>query len=188
WLTQMGWDASIIGPDVVAPTEAVIPAARRPALPDLGGAAIGVGELAAAPASWTIVDLSRSPAYKTGHIPAAHFVLASRFATDLTRLPGEGPIVLVSADGAEAAFALADARAATKRELRVLSGGTRAWTDAGHALDTERQSWISTPDDVYKRPYEGTDNATAAMQAYIDWELQLVAQLANDSVSNFHVV
>ncbi|MGY4303123.1 rhodanese-related sulfurtransferase [Bradyrhizobium sp. USDA 4369] len=188
WLTQMGWDASIIGPDVVAPTETVIPAARRPALPDLGGAAIDVAELAADTASWTIVDLSRSPAYKAGHIPAAHFVLASRFATDLARLPGDGPIVLVSADGAEAAFALADARAATERELRVLSGGTRAWTDAGHALDTERQSWISTPDDVYKRPYEGTDNATAAMQAYIDWELQLVAQLANDSVSNFHVV
>jgi len=26
------------------------------------------------------------------------------------------------------------------------------------------------------------------MQAYIDWELHLVAQLANDSISNFHVV
>jgi hypothetical protein len=26
------------------------------------------------------------------------------------------------------------------------------------------------------------------MQAYIDWELHLIAQLANDSVSNFHVV
>ncbi|MGJ4995363.1 rhodanese-like domain-containing protein [Bradyrhizobium sp. HKCCYLS3077] len=188
WLTQMGWDASIIGPDVVAPTATEIPAPCRPALPEIGDAAIDVARLAADRAAWTIVELTRSPNYKAGHIPGAHFVLASRFATDLRKLPGDGPIVLASADGAEAAFALAEARSATSRQVRVLDGGTRAWTIAGHALETDRQSWISTPDDVYKRPYEGTDNATEAMQAYIDWELQLVAQLANDSVSNFHVV
>jgi len=188
WLKQMGWDVAIVGPDVVAPAESERRAPRRPPLPELGAAAIGVAELAAEPTAWTIVDLTRSPSYKAGHLPGAHFVLASRFRGDLAKLPGSGAIVLTSDDGAEAAFALNDARAATPREVRVLSGGTRAWTAAGHALETERQSWISTPDDVYKRPYEGTDNATAAMQAYIDWELQLVAQLANDSVSNFHVV
>jgi len=48
--------------------------------------------------------------------------------------------------------------------------------------------WASQPDDVYKRPYEGTDSQESAMQAYIDWELQLVAQLANDGISRFHVV
>jgi len=188
WLKQMGWDVAIVGPDVVAPAESERRAPRRPPLPELGAAAIGVAELAADPTAWTIVDLTRSPSYKAGHLPGAHFVLASRFRGDLAKLPGSGAIVLTSDDGAEAAFALNDARAATPREVRVLSGGTRAWTAAGHALETERQSWISMPDDVYKRPYEGTDNATAAMQAYIDWELQLVAQLANDSVSNFHVV
>ncbi|CCD96903.1 putative thiosulfate sulfurtransferase [Bradyrhizobium sp. ORS 375] len=188
WLTQMGWDASVIGTDVVAPTEGAPQPTQRPALPNLGAAAIDVAEVAARPTAWTIVDLSRSPSYKSGHIPGAHFVLASRFATDLAKLPGDGPIMLTSSDGAEAAFALADARTATSRELRVLAGGTAAWTAARHALETERHAWISTPDDVYKRPYEGTDNAAEAMQAYIDWELQLVAQLANDSVSNFHVV
>ncbi|CCD99137.1 rhodanese-like domain-containing protein [Bradyrhizobium sp. STM 3809] len=188
WLTQMGWDAAIVGPDVVAPTEVEPRAPRRPPLPDIGAAAIDVAELVARAAGWTIVDLTRSPGYKSGHIPGAHFVLASRFAADLARLPGDGGLVLTSSDGAEATFALADARTATSRELRVLDGGTRAWTSAGHALEADRQSWISTPDDVYKRPYEGTDNAAEAMQAYIDWELQLVAQLANDSVSNFHVV
>ena len=188
WLTQMGWDASIVGPDVVAPTETAVAGPRRPPLPDVGAAAIDVAGLAVHEPAWTIVDLSRSPGYKAGHIPGAHFVLASRFSGDLAKLPGNGAIVLTSHDGAETAFALGDARAATPREVRVLSGGTRAWTAAGHVLETERQSWISTPDDVYKRPYEGTDNASAAMQAYIDWELQLVAQLANDSVSNFHVV
>lgn len=188
WLKQMGWEVSVVGPDVVAATETEIRAARRPPLPQLGEATISAEQLAADAAAWTIVDLTRSPSYKAGHIPGAHFVLASRFANDLAKLPGSSAIVLTSDDGAEAAFALADARAATPREVRVLSGGTRAWTAAGHALETERQSRISPADDVYKRPYEGTDNAAEAMQAYIDWELQLVAQLANDSVSNFHVV
>ncbi|WP_315718213.1 MULTISPECIES: rhodanese-like domain-containing protein [unclassified Bradyrhizobium] len=188
WLKQMGWDVAVVGPDVVGTTETEIRAARRPPLPQLGDAAISAEQLAADAAAWTIVDLTRSPSYKAGHIPGAHFVLASRFSSDLVKLPGDGPIVLTSDDGAEAAFALADARAATTRELRALTGGTRAWTAAGHVLESDRSSWISHADDVYKRPYEGTDNAAEAMQAYIDWELQLVAQLANDSVSNFHVV
>jgi len=189
WLKQMGWDVAIVGPDVVAPTEKDMPIARRPALPDVGAAVISVDELAGNPAAaWSVVDLSRSPAYSAGHIPGAHFVLASRFVDDLAKLPGDGAIVLTSDDGAEAYFALADARAATSRTVRVLSGGTRAWTASSRPLEHERRSFISTPDDVYKRPYEGTDNAAEAMQAYIDWELQLVAQLANDSISNFHVV
>jgi hypothetical protein len=115
-------------------------------------------------------------------------MLASRFADDLARLPGDGPIVLTSNDGVEALFALTDASAATQRDVVVLTRGTRSWIESGQALTQDHQSWISVPDDVYKRPYEGTDNATAAMQAYIDWELHLVAQLANDSVCNFHVV
>jgi rhodanese-related sulfurtransferase len=188
WLTQMGWDAAIVGPDVVAPTETEMPIARRPALPDISTAAISVDDLASDPAAWTIVDLSRSPVYTAGHIPAAHFVLASRFTEDLAKLPGDGAIVLTSDDGAEACFALADAMAATTRSVRVLGGGTRAWIASGRQLERKPPSFISRPDDVYKRPYEGTDNAAEAMQAYIDWELQLVAQLANDSVSNFHVV
>jgi rhodanese-related sulfurtransferase len=39
WLKQMGWDAAIIGPDVIAPTERNLPTPRRPALPDIGAAA-----------------------------------------------------------------------------------------------------------------------------------------------------
>ena len=48
---------------------------------------------------------------------------------------------------------------------------------------------LSTPiTDVYKRPYEGTDNAADAMQAYLDWEYGLVAQLARDGTHGFFVI
>lgn len=44
------------------------------------------------------------------------------------------------------------------------------------------------PEGRYKRPYEGTDNAAAAMQAYLDWEFGLVDQLARDGTHGFHVI
>jgi hypothetical protein len=40
----------------------------------------------------------------------------------------------------------------------------------------------------YKRPYEGTDNAQAAMQAYLDWEFGLVDQLRRDGTHGFVVI
>ena len=43
-------------------------------------------------------------------------------------------------------------------------------------------------DGRYKRPYEGTDNKAAAMQAYLDWEYGLVAQLERDGTHGFYVI
>lgn len=40
----------------------------------------------------------------------------------------------------------------------------------------------------YKRPYEGTDNKAAAMQAYLDWEYGLVEQLRRDGTHGFVVI
>lgn len=40
----------------------------------------------------------------------------------------------------------------------------------------------------YRRPYEGTDNPAAAMQAYLDWEYGLVDQLARDGTHGFFVI
>jgi len=40
----------------------------------------------------------------------------------------------------------------------------------------------------YRRPYEGTDAPAEAMQAYLDWEFGLVAQLAADGTHNFRVL
>jgi rhodanese-related sulfurtransferase len=40
----------------------------------------------------------------------------------------------------------------------------------------------------YRRPYEGTDAPAEAMQAYLDWEFGLVAQLARDGTHHFKVI
>ncbi|MET0344598.1 MAG: rhodanese-like domain-containing protein [Polyangiales bacterium] len=40
----------------------------------------------------------------------------------------------------------------------------------------------------YRRPYEGTDNPRAAMEAYLEWEYGLVAQLERDGTHGFFVI
>jgi hypothetical protein len=42
--------------------------------------------------------------------------------------------------------------------------------------------------DVYQRPYEGTGVDPTAMQAYLDWEYGLVAQLERDGTHGFTVL
>ena len=44
------------------------------------------------------------------------------------------------------------------------------------------------PHGRYKRPYEGTDNMAAAMEAYLQWEYGLVAQLERDGSHGFFVI
>jgi rhodanese-related sulfurtransferase len=44
------------------------------------------------------------------------------------------------------------------------------------------------PSHRYRRPYEGTNVDTAAMQAYLDWEYGLVEQLRRDGTHGFFVI
>jgi hypothetical protein len=44
------------------------------------------------------------------------------------------------------------------------------------------------PSHRYRRPYEGTDVDTGAMQAYLDWEFGLVEQLRRDDSHGFFVI
>lgn len=186
WLKQMGWDVSVLRPNSLACDETGLRPPKRPPLP-AGMKTVSLEELHGE-RSVTVVDLAPSPVYRAGHIPAAHFVIASRFREDFAKLPGEGAITLTSPDGELALRSVEFARACTKRPVRALQGGTAAWLRDGGTLEDDRHSWISPLIDRYKRPYEGTDNAREAMQGYIDWEHQLIAQMANDGISRFHVI
>ncbi|PWB82269.1 MAG: sulfurtransferase [Methylocystaceae bacterium] len=184
WLVQLGWEVFVLRPEAKPANETGAPAPRRRSAPTFGDGLVSAQELAARRENVLIADLARSPVYRAGHIAGAYWAAAAHLERDLAALPGDEAIVLTSPDGDVALDNLERARRGVKREILALAGGTRAFGP----LTGENPQWISEPDDVYKRPYEGTDNAREAMQAYIDWELQLVAQLANDGVSNFHVV
>jgi hypothetical protein len=69
-------------------------------------------------------------------------------------------------------------------EVFVLDGGYDG------ALDVRPPLVLPKPDPShrYRRPYEGTDVNTSAMQAYLDWEYGLVDQLRCDATHGFFVI
>jgi hypothetical protein len=68
-------------------------------------------------------------------------------------------------------------------DVFVLDGGFDGQLETGATALPPRG-----PEGRYKRPYEGTDNPAAAMQAYLDWEYGLVDQLARDGTHGFVVI
>jgi len=188
WLAQMGWDVYVLDAPAEAFLETGPVASTRPAPPPVR--TIGADDLAGrlAGSQATVVDLGPSPAHRRGHIPGAWFAIRARLATDLPAVEIVGDVVLTSPDDALARFSAPEVEALTGRPPLVLEGGTQAWTAAGHPLETGLTHAASQPEDVYRRPYEGTDNAPAAMQAYLDWEFGLVDQLARDGTHGFFVI
>jgi rhodanese-related sulfurtransferase len=69
-------------------------------------------------------------------------------------------------------------------ETYVLEGGYDG------ALEVGPPEVLPKPDPSrrYRRPYEGTEVATRAMQAYLDWEYGLVEQLRRDATHGFFVI
>jgi hypothetical protein len=69
-------------------------------------------------------------------------------------------------------------------ETCVLDGGYDGALEIAPPLDWPRPD----PSHRYRRPYEGTDVDTGAMQAYLDWEYGLVDQLRRDATHGFFVI
>ena len=191
WLAQMGWDVLALDGLQPADLTATGPSEpNRPPAPD--AVVIGPQDLATCLAKTpvTLIDLAPSPAYRRGHIPGAAFAIRSRLDDALAALTAaeRGRLVFTSPDGALARLAAPEIEALTGRAPTVLAGGNDAWRAAGLPVEAGEGRALSPFEDVYRRPYEGTDNAAAAMQAYLDWEFGLVAQLERDSTHGFFVI
>ncbi|KPC55031.1 rhodanese-like domain-containing protein [Amantichitinum ursilacus] len=187
WLAQMNWTVWVL--DGVAAKAFSETGARVPLRPAVGNVAritprqvqpqLQNGRV-------VLVDLSPSPRYRKGHIAGAWFAL--RTGLEHADLPAAEHYVLTSTDGVLAAYAAAEHPTLHGARVSVLDGGNQAWLDAKLPLETENARYASAAEDVYRRPYEGTDNAVAAMQAYLDWEYGLVAQLGIDGTHGFKVL
>lgn len=188
WLAQMGWEVYVLegGFDADLETRAWRPA--LPPLPDVSTISAGDLQARLEHQNVTVLDVGPSPAYRRGHIPGAWFAIRSRLSEAFDRLPPDRDFVLTSPDGALARLAAEDLAELTGRAPLVLEGGTSAWTAARLPLEDGLAHAASAPEDVYRRPYEGTDNAAEAMQAYLDWEFGLVDQLARDGAHGFYVI
>ncbi|MDR0258571.1 MAG: rhodanese-related sulfurtransferase [Comamonas sp.] len=193
WLAQMGWEVHVLDgltpedfqdrnpsaqphPEPAHPVRWITPQALAETL-----AASAAGHIA-------VVDLTSSANHVQAHIPGAWFVLRTDLAAALARIPTAQRYVLTCSSSLLARHAVQEFAQATGASIEVLEGGTQAWADAGLPLESGAQHLASPRTDRYRRPYEGTDNAHAAMQAYLDWEFGLVEQLARDGTHGFRVI
>lgn len=193
WLAQLGWDVWVLD-GASAADFSVRGAAPRP-LPEPGQTrpTISARQLAqrlqpGPDTSIAILDFSTNANYTRHHLPGAWFLLRSELALALTQIPPAKLYIVTSEDGLLAAYAAADLAALTQADVLVLEGGNQAWAEAGLPLEHGEGHAASPRIDRYRRPYEGTDNPREAMQAYLDWEFGLVAQLARDGTHGFQVI
>ena len=98
--------------------------------------------------------------------------------------PVRGARILLTDDKGVRADMTASWLAQMGWEVYVREGGY------GGALEIGPPRVLPKPDPAlrYRRPYEGTDVAEGAMQAYLDWEYGLVDQLARDGSHGFFVI
>ena len=137
-----------------------------------------------------VIDVGSSAEYVKAHIPGAWWILRSRMKEDFQRVHKANRYVVTSQNGRAAQFAAQTLKSCVKShvDVLVLEGGTQAWISEGFSTQ-QGDSYLASPKiDRYQRPYEGTNNSQAAMQAYLDWEFGLVDQLARDGTHGFNVI
>ena len=140
-----------------------------------------------------VIDVSPSATYAARHISGAWFAIRAQLPQSLARIPSAQRYVVTGEDPLLAAFAAQDLRAlvgqrAQGADVFALAGGNEAWRAAGLTMESGGERYAVPPVDRYRRPYEGTAAPVQAMQAYLDWEFGLVAQLQRDGTHCFSVI
>ncbi len=111
--------------------------------------------------------------------------MRTALAGPIASLPAHDVLVLTSEDGLLARYAVAEAAPLTSALVMVLDGGNAAWRDAGLPLVTGEDGLEEAPVDAFLRAYDCTTNVEQAMQAYLDWEVDLIRRLDEDGTLPF---
>ncbi len=187
WLVQLGW------PDVFVLKGGIgaAPASARTSGPPGEDAPETKAETISAAAVKSladplILDCSGSVRHRKGHIPGALWLLRSRVDWNALRKRAIGKTLVVTGDDAGlCALLAADIQTELGASVSVLEGGAETWVAAGGALETGLEPVLSPVEDAYYRPYDRDHGVEQAMQAYLDWEIALVDQLARDGTLRF---
>ena len=190
WLAQMAWEVYVL--DDIKASDLTAQGPWKAPMPNLPSVMTvdpkTLSSWLQADSNTLVVDFSTHANYVKGHIPGSWYALRSKLEDALLTLPQVDRYVLTSTPPELAAFIVKEFTSLSKAEVCVLSGGNKAWTDAGLEIEQGATHLASPPIDRYKRPYEGTSVDPAAMQAYLDWEFGLVEQLGKDGTHHFWVL
>jgi rhodanese-related sulfurtransferase len=191
WLVQMRWDVYVleggIGDDA---TDTTTPPRKMLGEEDYVTEQVSAVDLETALKAGDAIalDLDLSTAYREGHLPGAIWSIRPRIAQTIASLPQGKKIVLYSEHETRARLAVPDAKASTDAPIAILTGGRQAWKEAGLPLESSP----ATPTDsecidylffVHDRHQGNKDS----MRAYLAWEEQLPAQIAEDGDAQFQI-
>lgn len=188
WLIQLGHDDVFVLTGDPAETETGpvndLPPLLQPAetvTPDEMQAVQDSGEPVA------VLDLATSLVFRKGHIPGARWAIRARLKEALRGLFDVGIVMLTAPDERLAHYAAHDLKA-LRPELvvRVLKGGTEAWTASGRTLESGIEgNTLNAIDDVWWKPYDNKQQVRQAMEDYLTWEVGLVEQVERDGLVEF---
>jgi rhodanese-related sulfurtransferase len=130
-------------------------------------------------------DVRSAEDYAAGHIPGFRHYPGGQLVQEIDMAaPVRGARILLTDNMGVRADMTASWLAQMGWETYVLDGGFDRALEAGLPVVLPKPD----PSHRYRRPYEGTDVATGAMQAYLDWEYGLVEELRRDATHGFFVI
>ncbi|MBR1154439.1 rhodanese-like domain-containing protein [Bradyrhizobium sp. JYMT SZCCT0428] len=130
-------------------------------------------------------DVRDAEEYAAGHLAGFRHYAGGQLVQEIDMAaPVRGARILLSDNLGVRADMTASWLAQMGWETYVLDGGYDGALEVGPPVVLPKPD----PSQRYRRPYEGTDVATAAMQAYLDWEYGLVDQLRRDASHGFFVI
>jgi rhodanese-related sulfurtransferase len=130
-------------------------------------------------------DVRDAEEYAAGHIADFRHYAGGQLVQEIDMAaPVRGARILLTDNLGVRADMTASWLAQMGWEVYVLDGGYDGALEVGPPLVLPK----ADPSHRYRRPYEGTNASTAAMQAYLDWEYGLVEQLRRDASHGFFVI
>jgi rhodanese-related sulfurtransferase len=130
-------------------------------------------------------DVRDADEYAAGHLRGFRHYPGGQLVQEIDMAaPARGARIVLTDNMAVRADMTASWLAQMAWEVYVLEGGYDG------ALEVGPPKMLPKPDPAhrYRRPYEGTEVDTRAMQAYLDWEFGLVEQLRRDASHGFFVI
>ena len=184
WLRQMGFAGVYMlaeaGPEIGCPK---LPILESDTHPEAAIDCPALAELLSRNAA-TVIDLSLSRNYLSGHVPGAWFAIRTRLGQALKKIRVDGTLVLTSEDGTLAELAASEAASVSNQPVCFLKGGNAAWRAAGHPFSAEARM-ADEAVDQWRKPYERFGDTKAAMQDYLAWEVDLLPRIKRDGLLQF---
>jgi rhodanese-related sulfurtransferase len=130
-------------------------------------------------------DVRDEAEYTAGHLKGFRHYPGGQLVQEIDMAaPVRGARILLTDNRSVRADMTASWLAQMGWDVYVLDGGYDGALEVGPPLVLPKPD----PSHRYRRPYEGTDVNTSAMQAYLDWEYGLVDQLRRDATHGFFVI